>query len=64
MAKSDVFIEISCGGCNKQHGLFTKKAIPKKFVCEFCGLGQTSEIPNHIPYSKGRNYPPGHFENS
>ena len=61
MAKKKPYpeIEVACAICQQVHGSFSKKTIPKGFVCAGCGTGQKVEKPDWVSYTKKRNYPEG-----
>lgn len=57
-------IDVVCAVCQHPHGTFTKKTVPKSFVCqrEGCGIGQKVEKSDWVHGSTKRNYPEGYFE--
>jgi hypothetical protein len=64
-SKQKLVIDIHCAGCNKLQGTYeSKKEVPKSFICVHCATGQQTVFPAPVSYSRGRNYPQGHFENS
>lgn len=57
--KPEPEIEVRCAICDHLHGTFTKKTIPKGFICTSCSTGQKVEKPDWVSHTKKRNYPEG-----